>query len=173
MKGRADVANFALRAFLTKVGHRYDELRGLAPFRPTKNQWFEVVAFFEGACCYCGAALKNDDSTKDHLIPLNKRSLGLHAWGNVVPSCRACNAAKHHGGYEPFLRSRCSETDYASRCANLRKFQEVYRYQPTLALLEIANNLYEDVGTVAMALVDLRYKQADKVLKGMLGKDGA
>ena len=171
MKGRADIANFALRAFLTKVGHRYDELRGLEPFRPTKSQWLEVLQHFDCCCTYCGAGLASEEITKDHLIPLNKTSLGLHAWGNVVPSCAACNKAKHHGAWEPFLRVICEKDgQFASRCAIVTRFQSKYRYEPTILLADIANNLYEDVGAVAMTLVDLRFKQAERVLQVLTGE---
>jgi 5-methylcytosine-specific restriction endonuclease McrA len=39
-------------------------------------------------CQYCGASAENID----HVIPRSKG--GLHAWDNVVASCRPCNARK-------------------------------------------------------------------------------
>ena len=39
-------------------------------------------------CQYCGAAAENID----HVIPRSRG--GLHAWDNVVASCRPCNARK-------------------------------------------------------------------------------
>lgn len=39
-------------------------------------------------CQYCGAAAENID----HVIPRSRG--GLHAWENVVASCRPCNARK-------------------------------------------------------------------------------
>jgi 5-methylcytosine-specific restriction endonuclease McrA len=39
-------------------------------------------------CQYCGAAAENID----HVIPKSRG--GLHAWDNVVASCRPCNARK-------------------------------------------------------------------------------
>lgn len=39
-------------------------------------------------CQYCGAAAENID----HVVPRSRG--GLHAWDNVVASCRPCNARK-------------------------------------------------------------------------------
>ena len=168
MKGKSDIANFALRAFLGKVGHRYDELRGLEPFKPTKRQWSEVLAFFDGACCFCGVVLVGANTARDHLVPLNKKSLGLHAWGNIVPSCLECNKQKHFGHWEEFLAAHGADEATGSRIKRIRAFQEKYRYEPDLRLQAIADNLYEDVGTVAMTLVELRFKQAETALATML-----
>jgi 5-methylcytosine-specific restriction endonuclease McrA len=41
-----------------------------------------------GTCQYCGASAEN----LDHVIPRSRG--GLHAWENVVASCRKCNAKK-------------------------------------------------------------------------------
>jgi hypothetical protein len=37
-------------------------------------------------------------------------------------------------------------------------------------LENIANNLYQDVGAVAMALIDLRFSQAEAVIKRIHGE---
>ncbi len=160
-KGKSDISNFAIRAFLQKVGTAYDTARQLEPFKPTARQWNQVLDFFDESCCYCGSVLKKDATTKDHLIPLNKESLGLHAWGNVVPCCRECNAVKHNENWGTFLRSR-SGRKYDVRLRRIRAFQRKYRYSPRLNIQTIASNLYQDVGEVAMTLVELRFKQAAK-----------
>ncbi len=36
-------------------------------------------------------------------MPINKQSLGEHRLGNLVPSCRTCNAKKGDGDYRDFL----------------------------------------------------------------------
>jgi hypothetical protein len=43
---------------------------------------------------------------QDHLIPMNKTSLGLHAWGSVVPSCQDCNAKKQGKEWHAYLVGR-------------------------------------------------------------------
>ncbi len=160
-KGKADISNFAIRVFLQKVGHAYDTARKFEPFKPTTRQWNEVLSFFKDRCCYCGTKLTPSDSTKDHLIPLNKVSLGLHAWGNVVPCCGKCNRQKHNRDWRKFLGtfSGAGNNDRRSR---IRKFQRAYRYDPNLNISTIAGNLYEDVGEVAMTLIELRFKQAQR-----------
>jgi hypothetical protein len=165
-KGKSDISNFAIRAFLQKVGEAYDTARKFEPFKPTIIQWKETLFFFENKCCYCNAILKPNDTTKDHLIPLNKESLGLHAWGNVVPCCGYCNRQKHSQNWNSFLRIRSNTTTYNGRKKKIRAFQRKYHYDPNLQqhtnLRTIAANLYEDVGEVSMTLIGLRYKQAEK-----------
>lgn len=160
-KGKSDISNFAIRAFLQKVGEAYDTARKFEPFKPTTRQWKEVLSFFGNKCCYCNARLMPNDTTKDHLIPLNKESLGLHAWGNVVPCCGNCNRQKHSQNWNSFLKMR-SGTTYTQRKKVIQAFQRKYRYDPDLNIQTIAANLYEDVGEVAMTLVGLRFRQAER-----------
>jgi hypothetical protein len=81
-RSQSDLSNTAIRIFLQDVGAFYDTERGLEPFRPSVRQKQEVHAFFDKHCAYCGIQLEGDLSTLDHLIPLNRTALGLHAWPN-------------------------------------------------------------------------------------------
>ena len=45
------------------------------------------------------------------------------------------------------------------------------RYDPNLPLSDYAGNLYEDVGEVAMTLIDLHYKQAEDAIRQLLAND--
>ena len=56
-----------------------------------------VFARDGGRCQYCGRAAEN----LDHVTPRSRG--GVHAWENVVASCRPCNARK-----EDRLLSECS-----------------------------------------------------------------
>ena len=47
-----------------------------------------------GRCGYCDAATPPDQLTMDHRIPLVRGGRSIKA--NLVPACRACNAAKKH-----------------------------------------------------------------------------
>ncbi|MGD9763595.1 MAG: HNH endonuclease [Candidatus Binatia bacterium] len=47
-----------------------------------------------GICHYCGAQVGAKSLTMDHLVPIIRG--GRSTKGNVVPACRACNAAKRH-----------------------------------------------------------------------------
>jgi hypothetical protein len=42
------------------------------------------------------------------------------------------------------------------------------KYNPNLELKEIVGNLYDDVGAVAQALIDLRYKQAEEKINKII-----
>jgi hypothetical protein len=164
-KTKSDISNNAIRIFLQKVGKFYDEIRGFSEFKPTLMQKIEILKFFEGCCCYCGREINIGSSmTEDHLIPMNKESLGLHAWGNVVPCCRACNARKHSKHWETYLESLYGLDDCVLPKTKIRAFLAEYRYNPNLELGVIANNLYQDVGAVAMTLIDLRFRQAEAVI---------
>ena len=90
--------------------------------------------------------------------------LGLHAWGNGVPCCRNCNAQKHYKKWETHLEQICTPVEYDRRAAIIKAFLGKYKYEPNLELEVIASNLYQDVGAVAMTLIDLRFKQAETVI---------
>ena len=104
---------------------------------------------------------------EDHLVPMNKECLGLHAWGNIVPSCKPCNDVKHFKNWEVYLKTSCgSDAELCElRTGKIRAFLAEFKYEPNLQLQSIANNLYQDVGAVAMTLIDLRFKQADAVIR--------
>ena len=103
-RGRADIANTALRIFLQEMGAAYDEERGRSPYRGTKDQFAEIRDFFGQRCCYCGVEFSGSSPVnQDHLIPMNKTDLGLHAWGNVVPACQACNNARQRTDWRDYI----------------------------------------------------------------------
>lgn len=62
--------------------------------------WQEVVHELGNACAYCGV---QTDLVMDHVIPINKQSLGEHRLGNLVPSWRTCNAKKGQHDFRDFL----------------------------------------------------------------------
>lgn len=47
-----------------------------------------------GLCHYCGGRFRPQTLTMDHVVPLIRG--GRSTKGNVVPACKACNAAKKH-----------------------------------------------------------------------------
>src|SRR4051794_9638062 len=105
---RADIANSALRIFLHDMGVAYDEARGLEPFKKTKH-FPQVREFFGDRCCYCAKPFSSaEPAVEDHLVPTNKTALGLHAWGNIVPACRDCNAKKQGNDWRDFEISNTS-----------------------------------------------------------------
>jgi HNH endonuclease len=152
-RGRADIANTALRIFLQEMGAAYDEERGLKPYNGTKD-FAQVREFFENRCCYCGANLADTQAAQDHLIPMNKAALGLHAWGNIVPACSSCNAKKQGKEWHAFLASRAG-ADTAKRYTKIDAYVKHYKYAPTTDLRTVAEDLYTEVGSISVTLINV------------------
>lgn len=167
-RSKSDIANSAIRIFLQDVGKFYDQARGFEPFIPKKAQKEELLEYFDYECCYCGAEITVQSLSQDHLIPMNKAALGLHAWGNVVPCCKGCNNEKQQQPWEKFLESKAPAKFAKDRKGKIQVFVAEKKYDPNLNLHSYADNLYEDVGEVAMTLIRLRYKQAEQRIKSLL-----
>ncbi len=170
-RSKSDISNSAIRIFLQMVGRFYDEARGYGTFVPNKRQKEELLEFFDHQCCYCGRLITVDTLSQDHLIPMNKDHLGLHAWGNVVPCCKDCNNAKQHASWSDFLAKQAKGNTYSDRRNKILSFVQDRRYDPNLQLSDYAGNLYEDVGEVAMTLIRLRYKQAEDAIRKLLANN--
>lgn len=105
MTARQTSSNSAVRAALTILGERRDAaVLGLAPgnLRGKKIR-AALMEEFENRCAYCEDKLR-DDFHVDHLVPMNRVSLGLHMYGNLVPACSPCNAAKKASSLESFIQ---------------------------------------------------------------------
>jgi hypothetical protein len=155
-KAKSDIANTAVRIFLQDFGVAYDEARGLPRYVKSKH-FQEIRAFFGGSCCYCGAPL-SEDGVQDHLIPLNRTSLGLHAWGNIVPSCGSCNAFKQGKPWHEVVAERAGEAA-AERYKRINAFIAHYDYDPPYDLASATADLYVETGEVAMALIRTKIKR--------------
>ena len=59
----------------------------------TKEQWYEMMGFFEWKCAYSGKNLDDKTRTIDHIVPLNKN--GKHEIWNLVPMHKNYNSSKH------------------------------------------------------------------------------
>lgn len=156
-RGRSDIANTALRIFLQEMGAAYDEERGLQPYRGGKD-FTNVKAFFGDRCCYCDVEFAISGAVQDHLIPMNKTDLGLHAWGNIVPACQACNAKKQGGDWRDFVIQRAG-AHASERHMRVKDFLDTYSYKPVLDLRDTAEELYEEVGSIAMTLIATKIKR--------------
>lgn len=89
-RGRADIANTALRIFLQEMGAAYDETRGL-PVYDGKKHFPSIREFFGDRCCYCGDDLRVSRTAQDHLVPMNKTSLAVRCLApspGAIPSRR-------------------------------------------------------------------------------------
>lgn len=169
-RSKSDISNSAIRIFLQEVGKFYDKERGFEPFIPKKAQKIELLEYFNYECCFCGVQIDENTFSQDHLISMNKTALGLHAWGNVVPCCKECNNEKQQKPWVEFLTNKSSGKVYTARKSQIDSFITAKNYDPNLNIHEYAGNLYEDVGQVAMTLINLRYKQAEAGIKQLLQK---
>ena len=167
-RSKSDIANSAIRIFLQDVGKFYDQARGFEPFVPKVAQKQELLDYFGHCCCFCGCEITAKSLSQDHLIPMNKANLGLHAWGNVVPCCKACNNEKQQRPWREFLVGKTSGDVARDRTLRIESFVAEKKYDPNLDLHKYADNLYQDVGEVAMTLIRLRYKQAEELIESLL-----
>jgi hypothetical protein len=157
-RGKADIANTALRIFLQEMGAAYDVERGLPPYRGTKEDQAKILEFFLGRCCYCDLELAVGQAAQDHLIPINKTSLGLHSWGNVVPACGPCNAKKQGGDWKAFIIRRAG-VHAEERLDRMLRFLDQYKYKPRQELREVAEALYDEMGALGMALIEAKIRR--------------
>ena len=91
-KGNAigNAQNYLVRNILSRLG---DE-------QFSAVQWQNVIEEFGRACAYCGT---EGQLVMDHVVPINKQAIGEHRLGNLVPSCRECNARKSEQDFRDFL----------------------------------------------------------------------
>lgn len=167
-KSRLDISDAAINIFLHDVGEFYDRARGFVAFGPTVGQTGEVLSHFSFQCCYCQELINAETAAWDYLIPVDKRALGLHAWGNVVPCCQGCCTDRQHKTWREFLNQRCTPESLTSSTFLIESFAANKKYDLNLDLHIYGDTLYEDIGTIAMTLIQLRYKQAEQKLRAIL-----
>jgi len=162
-RSKSDISNSAIRIFLQNVGKYYDSIRGFEVFVPKVKQKEELLNYFDNKCCYCGTGISKKTLSQDHLIPMNKEFLGLHAWGNVVPCCRDCNNEKNNKSWKEFIINKAGEKA-DKRTRKIEVFVESHHYNPNLKLDQIANKLYDDVGVSAIKLIDQSLEEAQDLI---------
>lgn len=85
----------------------------------TREQWQNVILFFDGTCAYCGKANK---LTQDHIIPAVRG--GGYTKNNIVPCCGKCNSSKQDRDYEEWFKSKSFFNQ-----ERLLKIKEVMQWQ--------------------------------------------
>jgi hypothetical protein len=109
----------------------------------------------DGACAYCGDRRLDED----HLIPRNRASGGLHAWGNAVPSCKSCNSAKSSKLCTAHLAQlqatgAIDADEMALRATAIRAMVEHFDYKPQVnELLPVIEDLYRHADVQARSLI--------------------
>ena len=58
-----------------------------------KEQWYEMMEFFDWSCAYSGITLDKNNRSIDHITPLSKG--GEHEIWNCVPMYKSYNSSKH------------------------------------------------------------------------------
>jgi len=181
MAAKQDAAKAATRGFLAQIGPKYDAMNlGLAPKDLAQKAMHRMLLEeFENACVYCDVKLTDKTIQMDHVVPMNKASMGLHMLGNLAASCSACNQAKAGKTLEVFLADRpLVEQKRIISFLNSRK----KKYGADISLPELqvlADDLYKDVasfvefkiakalgalptaGTVAKSTMDQLQKKAE------------
>lgn len=166
-KSSADVSNTAVRIFLHEIGKSHDVERGFAPYK--KKDFGKIKEFFGHTCCFCGVSEEKQRLTGDHLVPTNRKALGLEAWGNIVPACTNCNEEKHFKDWREYMDS-FTDDDVGPRVARIEEFITHYRYAPDLETIRLAVvELYEESGGIVDSLIELKLKRA---LERMAAKAG-
>jgi hypothetical protein len=161
LRSFADVPNRIVRLFLQEAGRQYDANRGYPKF---SSMTPDLIARFGGACAYCGGP---PPLVEEHLVPINRTSVGLHAWGNIVPACKACNDTKAGNAWESHPR-----LDDIRRAA-IRTYISEYRYMPDVEQLRVVlGKLYELADRQTRALVDFGLVASRPYIDGLHGAPG-
>ena len=108
-----------------------------------EGDWESTKAYFSHQCAYCGG---DGELVIDHVIPINRSSLGEHRLGNLVPSCRSCNARKAGNDYREFL------ADAPQRAEFIQNYMDSKNYTPLGDNAQVAmvlNMAYKEVSSVA------------------------
>jgi hypothetical protein len=158
LRSFADVPNRIVRLFLQEAGRQYDVNRGHTPFGSMPPQ---LIARFGGCCAYCGAL---PPLVEEHLVPMNRAAVGLHAWGNVAPACKACNDTKagSHWRDHPHLNG--------TRRLAIEDYIAAYRYEPDVSELRVVlAKLYELADRQTRALIDFGLVASRPYIAGLDG----
>lgn len=135
----ADAQNIAVRSFLYKFSKNFQ-------FFDSEYQE-KTLEYFNYRCPYTGELLTKENMAKDHVIPFNKESCGLHLYGNVLLVTKKANSAKASKTLKDFLKNEPE------------KYQKIYKFIRDTGYLNIhnkyneklrltCNNLYNEVGEV-------------------------
>ena len=140
-KGNAigNAQNLLVRNILSNFG---DESFG-------PEHWQQVIDAFGRRCAYCG---QEGDLLMDHVVPINKHSLGEHRLGNLVPSCKPCNANKGDKDFRAFL------SNHPERIAQIEAHMERHNYVPISdneQIRQIIDLAHKEVAQLAARYIDI------------------
>jgi hypothetical protein len=133
-----DAQNIAVRCFLYQFSKNFE-------FYEDKKYKEKVLKYFNYRCPYTGELLNQNNMVKDHIIPMNKESCGLHVFGNILYVTKEANSQKSDKTLEEYVAD-------PERLAIIQKFVLESGYQKikdkyTESLQKTCQNLYQEIGT--------------------------
>ncbi|MFD2663060.1 HNH endonuclease [Paenibacillus thailandensis] len=168
MSSPAQAANQAVRRLLRQLGKEYDLKRGMKPFSDNKDIYV-IRRYFKDKCCYCRKNIMDVQWDKDHLIPMNKEQGGLHAWGNIVPSCKECNATKQGSDWIAYIQSLYLDSNQEqSRVRRIKAFVRRYKYDldenMSSDISKLATNLYISITKYVSDEISIKLLEGKNIL---------
>ena len=115
----------------------------------SQGRWEETKAYFDNQCAYCGSA---GELVIEHAIPINRISLGEHRLGNLIPSCRSCNAKKSDKDYREFLNGQQSRIEKIEGYMESRNYVPLGDNEQVAKILDMA---YKEVATVSNRYISI------------------
>ena len=70
----------------------------------TKEQWYEMMCFFNWSCAYSGIQLNKDNRSIDHIVPLSLN--GEHEIWNCIPMYMPYNSSKNTKNMEKWYKEQ-------------------------------------------------------------------
>jgi len=114
-----------------------------------EKDWLNTKEYFSNLCVYCGS---NENLEIDHAIPINKKSMGEHRLGNLVPSCKACNKDKASKDFREFLAGDEDKIQKIEAYMESRGYTPLETNEQVAELLEMA---YREVSDVAIRYITI------------------
>ena len=85
----------------------------------TKEQWLEMMKYFDWKCAYSGETLTKDTRSIDHIVPLN--SGGDNMIWNCVPMLRSLNSSKKDKDMLEWYKGQ--------ECYSEARLEKIYKWQ--------------------------------------------
>ena len=114
-----------------------------------QENWEESKAYFDNQCAYCGST---GELVLEHVIPINRASLGEHRLGNLIPSCRSCNSKKSDKDYREFLKGQHIRIEKIERYMESRNYVPLGDNEQVAKILEMA---YQEVAIVSKRYISI------------------
>ena len=165
----SSIANLFVRSILADIG----ELHGGF----TRDHWQATLTAFGHRCAYTGRALSEAETDRDHAVPLNRTSGGLHMFGNLLPACRQANNEKGSLPYDMFLRSTpgrfaslngLTPEQREANIARIEKFMETAGYQQAVAQRPELLAYYEKKYLLLQELCAATRLETDALMQAMM-----